>query len=101
MTYTVASGTNDILVLRFRLGLLRFRFRLGLLHLRFRLGLGSVLPRLRGDCDAINGGPSVALGAGVGVPAAPVAGLPLLGFGLLDEPLQLLDCRRVHLDHAP
>ena len=76
--------------------------RLGL-GLRFRLGLGlrPVLPRLRGYGYAINGSSGVAFGAGVRVPAAPVADLPFLGLGLLDVPLQFLDCRGVHLDHAP
>ena len=55
--------------------------------LRLWLSLRSVLPRLRGYGHAINGSPCVAFGAGVRVSAASVAYLPLLGLGLLDEPL--------------
>ena len=76
------------------------RLRLGL-RFRFGLRLRPVLPRLRGYGYAINGSSGVAFGAGMRVPAAPVADLPFLGLGLLDEPLQFLDCRGVHLDHAP
>ena len=57
------------------------------LRFRFGLRLRSVLPRLRGYGHAINGSPGVAFGAGVRVSAASVAYLPLLGLGLLDEPL--------------
>ena len=63
---------------------LRLRLRL---RLRFGLRLRPVLPRLRGYGHAINGSPCVAFGAGVRVSAASTAYLPLLGLGLLDEPL--------------